>query len=396
MITRFAEQAVVEYMEIFPATGLIGPRQVGKTTLARQIERNVKASGKNALYLDMEFPEDEAKLREAVLFLDPLRESLVIIDEVQRVPELFPILRSLIDRWRTPGRFLLLGSAAPTIRTASSESLAGRIGYCELSPLLLLELFTEKNDDIAAVQRQNWLRGGFPQSVLAPSEKRSLTWRREFLRSYIERDLSMLGMAADPTMIRTMLTMLAHYHGQIWNNQTFAASLGISAPTVSRYARFFENSFITTFLQPFSINAKKRLVRSPKVYLRDSGLATALLGVPSWEALSGHPQLGALWEGYVIEQIRGVLGAGRQMMMYRTHEGAECDVLICEAGAPLYAVEIKYSSAPKITRGFRSVIADLETTNNFIIIPQGMSYQADKNIIVLSLEQFLRQMKEEM
>lgn len=390
MITRFAKQTVLEYLEIFPATGLIGPRQVGKTTLARQIEREYLAKGIHALYLDMELPEDEAKLREPVLFLEPLKETLVIIDEVQRMPSLFPILRSLIDRWRYPGRFLLLGSAAPTIRTASSESLAGRIGYCELSPLLLHEMLPESTANGLVFLHQHWSRGGFPQSMLATTDKRSLTWRREFLRSYTERDLPMLGISADPKLTRTFLSMIAHYHGQVWNSQTFASSLGVSAPTVNRYARFLEDSFLISFLRPFAQNAKKRLVKSPKVYVRDSGLATALLGIASWEALSGHPQLGALWEGYVIEQIRGSLGEGEEMMFYRTHEGAECDVLICADGMPKYAVEIKYTSAPKVSKGLRNVIADLQTVENFIVIPQGTSYQASENIFVVSLEQFIK------
>lgn len=242
-------------------------------------------------------------------------------------------------------------------------------------------------------QSQHWLRGGFPRSFLATTDKQSLTWRREFIRSYAERDLPALGLPADPKLIRTLLTMLAHFHGQLWNAQTFAASLGVSAPTVNKYVRFLEESFFLTFLPPYSRNIKKRLVKSPKVYLRDSGMITAMLGISSWEELSGHPQLGAIWEGYVLEQLRASLSEGQELMFYRTHDGAECDALICEGGEVRMAVEIKYTSAPKISKGFRSVIADLNTTENFLLVPQGVEYQAAENICVIPLAGFLEMIK---
>lgn len=396
MIQRSIHKRLEEYLELFPITGLIGPRQVGKTTLAREIEQHRKKNGKAVIFLDMENPRDEAALQDPMMFLEPLRETLVIIDEVQRVPHLFPILRALIDRWRVPGRFLLLGSASPTLINASSESLAGRVGYCELMPLSLGEIydssFSQSPPSVFPMHFFHLLRGGFPPSFLASSEKKSMTWRREFIRTYTERELPQLGMSADPKLTRTLLTMLAHYHGQIWNVQPFAASLGVSAPTVSRYVRFLEDSFLFSHLQPYSVNLKKRLVKSPKAYLRDSGLVTALLGISSWEQLAGHPQLGALWEGYVIEQIRSALQPEQELLFYRTHEGAECDVLICEHGMPLYAVEIKYTSAPKVSKGFRNVIADIKTERNFLVVPESMRYQLAGHIEVISLQAMLKQL----
>jgi hypothetical protein len=234
------------------------------------------------------------------------------------------------------------------------------------------------------------LRGGFPSSLLPASEKKSMMWRREFIRTYTERELPQLGMSADPKLTYALLTMLAHYHGQMWNVQPFAASLGISAPTVSRYVRFLEDSFLFSRLRPYSVNLKKRLVKSPKAYLRDSGIITALLGISTWQQLSGHPQLGALWEGYVLEQIRSVLPPEQELMFYRTHEGAECDALICEGGMPICAVEIKYTSAPKVSKGFRNVISDIETERNFLVIPEGRRYQAAEKVEVLSLQELMR------
>ncbi len=398
MIQRLANKTVLEYLDFFSATSLVGPRQVGKTTLARQIEREWKQSQKNVIFLDMENANDAFALQEPMMFLESLHESLVIIDEVQRVPEIFPVLRVLIDRWRVPGRFLLLGSAAPTLQNASSESLAGRIGQCELSGFGLLELQRDKDihhpssaEDTVPVMFQHLLRGSFPPSFLASSDKRSLLWRKEFIRTYSERDLPLLGLQADPKLTRTLLTMLAHYHGQIWNAQTFAASLGISAPTVNRYVRFLEDSFLVTQVQPFATNTKKRLVKSPKIYVRDSGLVTALLGINSWEQAGMHPQLGALWEGYVIEQVRSSLNDGQELWFYRTHEGAECDCVITEYGEPRYALEIKYSSAPKVSKGFRNVIADLGTKENILLVPQGLRYPAGEGIIVQPLSDFLTQ-----
>ncbi len=391
MIQRFAQERVREYLESFPVTGVIGPRQVGKTTLARQIEREWRERGREVVFLDMELPADEVKLKEPYLFLEPLRESLVIIDEVQRVPELFPVFRALIDRWRVDGRFLLLGSAAPTLLTSSSESLAGRIGYCELPPLLLGEIIAQETEELREYEarREHLLRGGFPPSFLASSAKKSMLWRREFLRSYIERDLPLLGLPADPKLTRNLLTMLAHYHGQIWNMQPIAASLGISTPTLARYVGFLEHSFLVSMLPPYFANTKKRLVKSPKIYIRDSGVLASLLGIHSWEQLSGHPQLGAFWEGYAIEQIRGALSDGQELMFYRTQDGAESDLVVCEYGQPLFAIEIKYTSAPKMTKGLQNVIADLATKENFIVIPQGTRYYAAETVQVLSLTEML-------
>ena len=380
MFKRYIRDDIKEMLLYFPALGLVGARQVGKTTLAKSIMEDLN---KPSLYLDMELPEDFAKMTEPELFLNQYKEYCVVLDEVQRVSNLYPILRGLIDQYRQPGRFFLLGSASPELIRDASESLAGRIIYKQLSPLLLTEV------NATVDQRTHWLRGGYPDALLAPNDKLSLAWRRSFVQSYVERDLGLLGLNADPMLIRKFWTMLSHFHGNIWNAQNFAKSLGITAPTVNRYLNFMEHAFLVYTLPSFSANVKKRLVKSPKIYLRDTGILHFLTGIQSMEHLHGNVLLGASWEGYVIEQIKSLLDEDKEVYYYRTHEGTECDLLIVEGGLPKTAIEIKYTSSPKVSKGFNIALDDLKTEKNFIITPQTADYPISDRITVCSLVSFL-------
>jgi len=380
MIRRNIEEELKELLSYFPVLGLVGARQVGKTTLAKEILKDME---KPCLYLDLELPEDFNKLTEPDLFLNQYQDHCIVFDEVQRVPGLFPVLRSLIDQNRKPGRFFLLGSASPALIRDASESLAGRIVYRQLTPLLLKEVESTISFE------KHWLRGGFPDSLLAPTDKLSNTWRRSFVQSYVERDLPLLGLNVDPILIRKFWTMLAHFHGNVWNAQNFGKSLGISGPTVNKYLNFMEQAFLIFSLPSYNANVKKRLVKSPKIYVRDSGMLHHLTGIQTLEQLHGNVIIGASWEGYVIEQIKSVLDEDKELCFYRTHEGTECDLLILEGGIPKVAIEIKFTSAPKVSKGFNIAIADLGTSNNFIITPKSADYPLSETIRVCSLASFI-------
>ena len=319
MISRRVSAKLKQSLSEFPVTALLGPRQVGKTTLARLMASGMLPD--KAVYLDLELPSDLAKLAEPELYLQGHHNRLVVIDEVQRAPELFPLLRALVDQDRRPGRFLLLGSASPELSRFGAESLAGRIIYHELSPFSLDET---GNDEISRL----WIRGGYPLSFLATSDEESLRWREAFIATYLERDIPQLGIRVPATMLRRFWTMTAHHHGNLWNASAIANALGVSSPAASRYLDILCDTFIVRQLAPFSGNLKKRLVKSPKVYVRDSGLLHALLGIHNHEQLQGHPVVGASWEGMVIEQILAILPTGVESYFYRTSAGAEVDLLL--------------------------------------------------------------------
>jgi predicted AAA+ superfamily ATPase len=358
MIDRVLYSSITGAIARNPVVAIVGPRQVGKTTLARQIA----AQDGRSLYLDLELPSDANKLRDAELYLDGLRDRLVIIDEVQRMPALFPLLRALVDRDRHPGRFLLLGSSSPELMRRTSESLAGRIRYFELSPLCLSETGTE-------LLRLLWLRGGYPPSLLAAGDAESIDWRRSFIATYLERDIPQLGIRVPAGQLRRFWTMLAHLHGQLWNASRIAASMELSAPTIQRYLDILEDTFIVRQLRPYLTNVGKRIVKSPKVYIRDSGLVHALLGIEVGEDLAAHPALGASWEGFVISQILSVMPDGWQAFNYRTGAGAEVDLVLLDRRQVVTAVEIKYSSAPQPPKGFRIACNDLACQRRFILYP---------------------------
>jgi uncharacterized protein len=376
LISRHLTPEVIRLAQYFPVVGIIGPRQVGKTTIARFATSNWS---KPILFLDLEDPEHVASLQQPMLFLERYVEHTVIIDEVQRMPELFPVLRVLIDRNRTPGRFILLGSAAPELVRQSSETLAGRIAYLELSPLSYSEISPEIDYET------HWLRGGFPDSLLAPDDVFSLDWRKNFVQTYLERDLPLLGISADPVLLGRFWTMFAHNSGGLINWEKFSASLSLNKLTVQKYARLFESSFLIRSVFPFIPNIPKRLVKAPKIYLRDTGIMHYLMAIPNWQTLLGHPSLGGSWETYVVNQIASILPFGYEMYFYRTQSGLEADLVIAQGGVPEIMIEIKFSTNPAISKGFYISRQDLQTKRNFIVCPVKNHFPIQNDIEVIGL-----------
>ncbi len=377
MIHRWITKEITELLSHFPVVGIIGPRQVGKTTLAKQLK-----SSNEILYLDLEFPPDIAKLENAILFFENNLDKCIILDEVQRKPELFPLLRALVDRKRTPGRFILLGSASPDLIRDGSESLAGRIAYTELATFNLIEVGFNYKD--------LWLKGGFPDAFLAPSEELRSAWHNNFIKTYIERDLPLLGLKASPIILNNFITMIAHTHGNLWNSTNVGKSLELSSPTIKHYLDFLSNAFLLTILKPYSKNIKKSIVKSPKVYIRDTGILHYLLRINDFNVLHGHPVLGFSWEGFVIEQVKQLCMDEYDLFFYRTHKGAECDLVLTTAGIPKISVEIKYTSSPKISKGFLNSIKDLGTPTNYIVTPQSDNYKIAENVEVINFETFIK------
>lgn len=360
IIPRAAETEVLRLIHQFPAVAIVGPRQVGKTTLVKSIAARL---AKPMRYLDLEYPADLAALAQPAAFLERYTEETIILDEVQRLPGLFPILRSLIDRRREPGRFLLLGSASPELIQQSSESLAGRIAFLELMPFALSEVKPP------FPMETHWLRGGFPNALLVADEQASLDWRRNFIQTYLERDFRLLGLQADPTLLARLWTMLAHLNGNLLNKETLVRSLGIQSATLTKYLHLFEAAFQIHTLFPFIPNVPKRLVKSPKIYFCDTGLLHYLLNIRDWQGLLGHPALGASWEAYVINQVAFHLPDGWEMFFYRTHDGSEVDLVLASGGVARVAVEIKFNQMPTVSRGFITVQQDLKTERAFVICP---------------------------
>src|SRR3990172_7365318 len=315
IIERNLGKIIKDSIKKYPVVGLIGCRQVGKTTLAGVLQRDFS---KRVVYLDLELPSDLAKLQAPELYLTQFIDSLVIIDEIQRMPSLFPLIRALVDKKRTGGRFLIFGSASPQLIKHASETLAGRIIYHELSPFTITETGYDTINTL-------WVRGGFPGSYLAENDDESLIWREAFIRTYLERDIPQLGIRVPSIQLRRFWTMFSHLQGQLWNASLIAKSLGLSAPTVKHYMDILEETFIVRQLQPFHFNIKKRLVKSSKIYIRDSGLLHAFLNIRTLNDLLSHPVAGNSWEGFVIEQIIGTLPGNTPMYFYRTGAGAEID-----------------------------------------------------------------------
>lgn len=374
-LTRIAEKDITRLSDQFPAVAIVGPRQVGKTSLAKHL---ASLWTHPSVYLDLENPADFNKLNDPGLFLEPLQQQTVILDEVQRVPGLFPILRGLIDRHRTPKRFILLGSASPELIRDTSESLAGRIAYYELMPMSYAEV------QHLTDYRTHWFRGGFPDSLLAVNEQNSAQWRDNFIQTYLERDLPMLGLSANPVLTRRLWTMLAHLNGQLLNLEALGNSLGITSPTVRRYLDFFESSYMIRRIQPWHLNISKRLVKSPKLYIRDTGILHALLAIGTFEQLQGHPALGASWEAYIIQEIASMLPPRHELCFYRTQDGTEADLVIVKAGIPDILVEIKYNSSPSLTKSMHIASADLRTRRNVIVAPVNENYPMRDGFEVLS------------
>ena len=365
-IPRLLGARLEEYLRIFPAVALLGPRQVGKTTLARAIAGSDggRRAGKPGLYLDLENPADQERLADARGYLGARRGRLVVLDEIHRAPRLFQVLRGIIDErihgGEPVGQFLLLGSASMDLLQQSGESLAGRIGYLELAPLDVREL------DRAARTRL-WLRGGFPRAFLAPNDTASALWRESFIRTYLERDVPAFGPRAPAQTLRRFWTMLAHAQGGLRNAAALARSLAVDGKTVARYVDLLADLLLVRRLPPFHANVRKRLVKSPKVYVRDSGIVHTLLRLDDAESVLGHPVAGASWEGFVIETLLRAAPGRTRASFYRTAAGAEIDLLLELPGNRTWAVEIERALAPAVGRGFRAALADLNPDRAFLV-----------------------------
>lgn len=360
-----------------PAVVLTGPRQVGKTTLALEI-----ADGRRATYLDLESEGDQARLAEPELYFADHADELLVLDEIQRLPGLFEVLRGVIDRGRREGkgsgRFLLLGSASLDLLAQSGETLAGRIAFAELAPFDLTEVKIEQLDRL-------WVRGGFPESFLATSGEASLRWRRDFIRTYLERDIPQLGPRIPAETLRRLWTMLAHNQGCLLNAATIARGLGVSGTTIGRYLDLMVDLLLVRRLPPRLANAGKRLVRSPKVYVRDSGLLHALLGIVDKESLLGHPVLGGSWEGFAIENLIGLAGVGTEPSFYRTSGGAEVDLVLTWPDGREWAIEVKRTASPKLERGLRSALEDIEPDRSFLVYPGSERFPLGEGVEAIGL-----------
>ena len=378
MLDRIRQVTVLHRLAQNPAVVLLGPRQAGKTTLAQK----VAAQHPGAVMLDMERESDRAVLARPELYLATVRDRLVVLDEVQHVPELFTALRPEIDAHRLPGRFLLLGSASGELLRQSGESLAGRVSYVELTPLLAAELPT----DLATLQGL-WLRGGYPMSWLADTDIAAFQWRQDFIATFLQRDLPALGLRVPAETMRRFWTMLAHLQGQMFNASALGQALGgASHNTTARYLDTLVDTLMVRRLEPHLVNVGKRLVKSPKVYVRDSGLLHALLGLPGVRDLQGHPVAGRSWEGFVVEQVAAALPAGAQMGFYRTTVGAELDLVIEHRGKKI-GIEIKFSAAPKPARGFWQSLQDLQISTAWVIAPVVRRYPLAPGVEVIPLHE---------
>jgi len=382
MIKRKVEKQLMQLIKHFPAVCVLGPRQVGKTTLVKRLASTVK---KPVLYLDLERDADRLKLQDADSYLAQHTDKCVIIDEVQFMPSLFQALRPLIDDKRVAGRFILTGSASPELIKGVSESLAGRIGYVELSPFALLETSTKLS------MEKHWFRGGFPSSYLARQNVSSRQWLDFFIKSYLERDLNLIyNINFSKVTMQKMWTMIAHYHGNILQAENFGRALGITGPTAARYFDFLEGAFIIHRLPAYSHNSKKRLVKSPKLYLRDSGVLHRLCHFDDVEDLKSNVIVGNSWEGYVVEQIYNSKPDYLRLYYYRTHDGAETDVVIEKGNKVVACIEIKFSNAPVLSKGFYNSLQDLKCKAGFVITPSSENYVNGQGVKICSLSDFLK------
>ena len=360
-IRRTLEPRMLSLLEHFPAIAVLGPRQTGKTTLVKEIRDQL---ARNSIYFDLENPADAGVFDHPVEFLNTVSDKTVIIDEIQRKPDLFPVLRSVIDSNRMNGRFILLGSASQQLLFLNNETLAGRIVYLELTP------FEHTEIQHLAGFRDHWLTGGFPIPFLLSDMTIRKEWYKSFISAYIERDLRLLGLSSSTTNLQRLLQMISAMQGGLLNVSNLAKSLGVSSPTVNHALSFFERSFIIRLLQPWYSNIGKRLIKSPKIYIRDSGIINYLLGISTYEDLLRHPMLGNLWEGYVIEDIINTMGDEYQYFFYRTADGAECDLVILKGNNCIAAIDAKFTPQPKRTKSMTITIRDLQPQRVFYIVPE--------------------------
>lgn len=382
MIERAVIHKILEDAQYFPVLSIIGPRQVGKTTLAKNLQNQL---GKETLYFDLEFDEDARLLEQPSRFFQQNSDKCIIIDEIQRAPHLFALLRAIVDQKREPARFILLGSASPWLLRESSESLAGRIAYTELTPFCLTELPTEIS------MATHWFRGGFPDALLAPSDAVCGRWLENLLKTFVERDVRLLGYELAPAALTRLITVLTSVHGNLLNLSDLSRTLGVSQKNIKHYLDILEGAFLIARLQPYFTNTTKRLVKSPKLYIRDSGILHRLSNIASSESLYNHILAGASWEGYVIEQIRRHTFQRWEYYFYRTQKGAEVDLLLIAPNGKKAIIEIKTTNAPSVSRGFYEVVADVAPDFSYIITPDSRNYQRDDGLHILSLRDFLEQ-----
>ena len=383
MFERITRAKIAEQLLWSPAVGILGPRQVGKTTLAKDLAVDFQ----KAVYLDLDTAQAMAQLGNPSLFFKANRDRLVVLDEIQNQPELLNELRGEIDADRRPGRFLLLGSASFKL-LKQSQSLAGRLSLVDMSPLVLSEVF-EKFQDTQTL----WLRGGFPNSYQAKTSEASWDWRQALIRHFLNSDLPALGINVSPHLMHRFWRMVAHLHGQMFNASAVAASLGISASSTGRYLDHLCDTLMVRKLEPYFVNLGKRLVKSPKVYVRDSGLLHSLLGIQEVNDLLGHPSTGASWEGFVIEQISAHLPSSASMSFYRTAAGAELDVVV-ELGRKKIGFEIKFSSAPKVTKGFWQACEDVGVDEAFIVAPVESGWPVEEGVSVIGVMDIAKRMQD--
>ena len=369
-------QKILQCLKEYPVVALLGPRQVGKSTLAKKMIQ----SHPNGLYLDIERPSERRKLDDAENFLQQNRHSLICLDEIQLLPEIFPLLRSLVDEREKNGQFLVLGSVSRDLLQQSSETLAGRIAYLEMPPLLVSEPIKGNSEKL-------WLRGGLPKSYLGKTEENSLEWRENYIKTFLERDIPRMGSKIQPQNIERLWKMLAHSHGQTLNSSKLADSIGISSPTINSYIHLLEQAFLIRNLRPFSSNLKKRLIKSPKVYIRDSGILHALLEIESINDLFGHPIYGNSFEGFIIEQIISHFPRWNYSF-YRTRSGSEVD-LIMSRGQQTLSIEIKTSPSPSLQKGFWEANKDIASDKNYIIAPVTSTYSIKGGVTVTNLQSFI-------
>ena len=378
LFERLISTSLLQHLKRFPCVALLGSRQTGKTTLVKMLKDQYD---RESIYLDLESDEDNVKLSNAELYFHERADKLIILDEIQRNPRLMALIRSVIDKKRINGRFLLLGSASPELLAKSSETLAGRIAYLELHPFFYEEVKGNFHYD------QLWLRGGFPDSLLQPTDQDSNRMRQQFIQTYVERELAVLGLSASSIRLKNMLRMLAHLQGQMINYSQIASSLAVDVSTLKRYLDYFEHAFLIRRLEPFHVNLKKRLVKSPKCYIRDSGLYHALFAIENKEDLDGFPGKGNSWETFVIQEIIGRLKENVDAYFYRTHEGSELDLVLVRGNKAIIGIEIKLSNSPAITRGTTIASADLGNIPVYVVthsVSEG--YKHNENVMVTSFE----------
>ncbi len=387
MIKRWIEKRILRAIANGPAVVLLGSRQVGKTTIAKTIAKQM-----DSIYLDLESPEDLLKLQDPISFLNLHKDKLVILDEIQCLPDLFTILRGIIDRNREQGRqtgqFLLLGSASMDLLRQSSESLAGRVSYIEMSGLNMLEVPEEK-----AHSRKLWFRGGYPNSYQANKGAIAMDWLEDLIRTYLERDVPQMGFRVPATRLRRLWTMLAHLQGEPVNYSRLASNLEIDSKTVAYYVDILTDLLLVRRLEPWHMNVKKRLIKSPRYYVRDSGILHRLLSIDNYDMLLSNPILGKSWEGFVIENIHSVLPRRAETYFYRTAAGAEIDLVIKMPSSEVLAVEIKYGKAPKLNKNFSQTSKDIKASKKYVVYGGEDEFPIGNNITIISLQKLMHKIQ---